>query len=174
MKELIKKINFKGFEYEEKVVKDKRNIDLNCYRKIGALIYLFLAILLLVILIILTWKTNISCFYDVPMNNIWNWPRFIWTLIFTMFGMAGVAHTASKKTHDDKISDNILGVYFTRYLFIILGITSLIFGILSSFPCTSSYTFYFISGPLGLLFGYTTDIFAEDPWSLAKKLLTRQ
>ena len=135
----------------------------NKERKIGSMIFLIMAIIILVLLVI----------YRDSSSFIPDWHRIFWLLTFTFFGVSAAALDASKKYHDDKPSDKILFQYFSRYLIVAIAISSLLYGVLTIFDLKDNFHYYFISAPLGLAFGYTIDIFVSNLHKLVSDALVK-
>jgi hypothetical protein len=120
-------------------------------RLFGAILYFALSIF---IFFLLPKIINYNYFYNEAIPNFSNYPRFLWCLACSFFGFSLIAFEASKGVHPGK---RAIHSYYSIYLFALIAISSLVFGILHINKQTSSYLFYFISTPIAFYMGYQID-----------------
>jgi hypothetical protein len=139
---------------------NKEENKINKWRVIFAIAYFLSGCLII-------WFFRKDMFYLSPMENTYNFYRFLWCVSSTFFGFSAIAF--GLRCH----KPSPFPEYLFHYPLQIFAMSSLVFGVLHLWDRTVSYVFYYLSFGICFTLGFLVDQYWVFIKELAGKLKPR-
>lgn len=166
---VTKTLMFNGFEYKEESKEEKKEeAKGDPYRFACFLFFLLFSIIGVTLMFIFRDKF----FYQNPPDDFNNWPRFVYSCFFVIFGYSLAIYISSRSHSPQPNPFSVFGIYFSGYLITAAVLASIVFVIFSAIDSTSSYLYYYITAAVGTGAGFTID-FAIQIHDTLRRYLSR-